>query len=74
MRMLEKRLRRLEEGMLPPAETAASRRLYEMVLHIRRCRTARLGLSVPEDHHEPGWGGMSLGDIIQAGRQRWSAV
>jgi hypothetical protein len=31
MRALEKRLPRLEEGLLPPAETAESRELHEVV-------------------------------------------
>jgi hypothetical protein len=32
MRLLEKRLHRLEVGLLPPAETEESRRLHEIVL------------------------------------------
>jgi hypothetical protein len=71
MRVLEKRLRRLEEGLLPPAETAESRRLHEVVLDIRRRRAARLGLPVPEDVPAPIYRpGMSLADGIRAGRQR----
>jgi hypothetical protein len=34
MRVLERRLRRLEEGLLSPPETADSRRLREIVLDI----------------------------------------
>jgi hypothetical protein len=49
MRVLEKRLRRLEIGLLPPPETAESRRVHEIVLDIRRTRAARLGLPEPED-------------------------
>jgi hypothetical protein len=71
MRVLERRLRRLEEGLLPPPETAESRRLPEIVLDIRRRRAARLGLTEPEDAPEPGWRGMSLGDAIRASRPRW---
>jgi hypothetical protein len=71
MRALERRLRRLEVGLLPPAETAESRRLHEIVQDIRRRRAARLGLPEPEDLPErvctPG---MSLADAIRAGRQR----
>jgi len=67
MRVLERRLRRLEVGLLPPAETAESRRLHEVVLDIRRRRAARLGLSVPEDvPSEPYRPGMSIGDNIRA--------
>jgi len=46
MRVLERRPRRLEVGLLPPAETAESRRLSDVVLDIQRRRAARLG--VPE--------------------------
>jgi hypothetical protein len=53
MRVLERRLRRLEVGLLPLAETAEWRRIYEIVPDIRRRRAARLGLSVPEDVPEP---------------------
>jgi predicted nuclease with RNAse H fold len=77
MRVLERRLRRLEVGLLPLAETEL-RRLHEIVLSIRRCRAARLGLPVQEDvpapAHRPG---VSIGDTIRAGvqhmRARWAA-
>jgi hypothetical protein len=71
MRVLERRLRKLEEGLLPPPETEESRRVHEIVLDIRRRRAARLGLPVPDDDpakpHRPG---MSLADGIRAARQR----
>ena len=71
MRVLERRLRRLEEGLLPPPETEESRRLHEVVLDIRRRRAARLGLPEPEDvpdlEYRPG---MSLADGIRAARER----
>jgi hypothetical protein len=73
MRVLERRLRKLEVGLLPPPETAESRRLHEIVLDIRRRRAARLGLPVPDDvlePLEPGWRGMSLAEIILASRKR----
>lgn len=73
MRVLEKRLRRLEVSLLPPPETVESRRVHEIVLDIRRRRAARLGLPEPEDvaePMEPGWRGMSLADIIRQGRKR----
>jgi hypothetical protein len=71
MRVLERRLRRLEVGLLPPAETEESRRLHEIVLDIRRRRAERLGLPVEEDAPDPAYRpGMSLADIIRASRQR----
>jgi hypothetical protein len=71
MRVLERRLRRLEEGLLPSPETAESRRLHEVVLGIRRARAARLGIPEPEDDPEPVYRpGMSIGDTIRAGVQR----
>jgi hypothetical protein len=78
MRVLERRLRRLEEGLLPPAETEESRRLHEIVLGIQRRRAARLGLPEPEDDLEPVYRpGMSIADTIRAGvqrmRERWAA-
>ncbi len=78
MRLLEKRLRRLEMSLLPSAETGAPRRVDEMVLDIRRRRAARLGLPEPEDVPEPVYrSGMSVGDAIRAGvqrlRERWAA-
>ena len=71
MRVLERRLRRLEEGLLPPAETAESRRLHGVVQDIRRHRAARLGLPEPEDVPAPAYRpGMSLADGIRAFRER----
>ena len=71
MRALEKRLRKLEEGLLPPAETAESRRVHEIVLDIRRARAARLGVPEPEDDPEPVYRpGMSIGDKIRTVVQR----
>jgi hypothetical protein len=68
MRVLERRLRRLEEGLLPPAETEASRRLHEIVLDIRRRRAERLGLTALEHVPEPIYRrGTSIGDTIRAG-------
>jgi hypothetical protein len=57
MRVLERRLRELEVGLLPPAETAESRRLHEIVLGIRRARAARLGLPEPEEIPTPAYSG-----------------
>ena len=71
MRALDRRLRRLEVGLLPPPETAESRRLHEVVLDIRRRRAARLGLPEPEDLPDPEFRpGMSLAEMILASRQR----
>jgi hypothetical protein len=71
MRVLEKRLRRLEVGLLPPAEMAESRRLHEIVLDMRRRRAARLGLPEPLDVPAPAFPpGMSLAEMIIAARVR----
>jgi hypothetical protein len=71
MRVLVRRLRKLEEGLLPPAETAESRRVHEIVMDIRRARAARLGLPEPKDDPEPVYRpGMSIGDTIRASVQR----
>jgi hypothetical protein len=71
MRVLERRLRRLEEGLLPPVETEESRRLHEVVQDIRRRRAARLGLPEPEDVPAPAFRpGMSLAEMILAARER----
>ena len=60
MRVLEKRLRRLEEGLLPSAETVESRDLHERVLAILR-RRAALGRPEPENVPAPvSRPGMSL--------------
>jgi len=71
MRVLERRLRRLEVGLLPSAETAESRRFHEVVLDIRRRRAARLGLPEPKEVPAPTFPpGMSLGYMIRAVRLR----
>jgi hypothetical protein len=71
MRVLEKRLRRLESGLLPPPETAESQQAHELVLDIRRQRAARLGLPEPEDVPAPAFRpGMSLAEMIIASRVR----
>jgi hypothetical protein len=71
MRVLVRRLRKLEEGLLPPAETAESRRVHEIVMDMRRARAARLGIPEPEDDPEPVYRrGMSIGDTIRASVQR----
>jgi hypothetical protein len=71
MGVLEKRLRRLEIGLLPPPETAESRRVHELVLDILRRRAARLGLPEPQDVPAPVYRpGMSLAEMIIASRVR----
>jgi hypothetical protein len=52
MRVPERRLRRLEDGLLPPAETEELRRLHEIPLDLRR-RQAALGLPEMDDGPEP---------------------
>jgi len=74
MRVLERRLRRLEGRLLPPPETAESRRVHEVVMDIRRRRAARLGLPEPKDVpatvYRPG---MGLAEIILASRAQCRA-
>jgi len=71
MRSLDRRLRRLEVGLLPPPETAESRRIHELVLDIRRRRAARLGLPEPDDVPEPDFPpGLSLGEMINYAARR----
>src|ERR1017187_7186284 len=69
MRVLERRLRRFEEGLLPPPETAESRRLHEIVLGIRRARAARLGLPEPEDVPAPAFRPGMLFDTPTSGNK-----
>ncbi len=65
MRVLERRLRKLEEGLLPSPETAESRRMHEIVMDIRRARAAGLGLPEPEDAPEVDFTpGISLAEVI----------
>ena len=71
MRLLERRLRRLEEGLLPPQETEESRRNHEIVMDIRRARAARLGLPEPKDIPTRVFPpGTSLAEMIIAARVR----
>jgi hypothetical protein len=74
MRVLERRLRRLEEGLLPPVGTAESRRVHQLALEVQRSRAARLGLPVPYDVPAVAFRpGMSLAEMIVASRERWRA-
>jgi hypothetical protein len=74
MRVLERRLRRLEVGLLPAAETAESRDLHQRVLEIRRrsaAHAAHLGIPEPEDVRASAFRpGMSLAETIIAARVR----
>jgi hypothetical protein len=71
MRLMEKRLRRLEVGLLAPPQTEESRDLHEIVLDIRRRRVARRGLPVPEDVPAPAFRpGKSMAEMIIAARVR----
>ncbi len=71
MKAITRRVRRLEQRLLAPVETEASRRAREMVLDIRRHRAERLGLPVPDDVPEPAYRhGMSIGDTLRAEHQR----
>jgi hypothetical protein len=49
MKSIDRRLRRLEVGLLPPPETDDSRCFHEAVQEILRRRAERLGLSEPEN-------------------------
>ena len=51
MRVLEKRLRRLEEELLPPAQTEASRLYCDAMLEVARNRARQRGLR--------GWSGLT---------------
>jgi hypothetical protein len=74
MRMLERRLRRLEGELLPPPETEESRRMHEVVMDIRRRRAVRLGLPEPEEIPTPAYrSGMGLAEIIRASRAQCRA-
>jgi len=75
--MLERRLRKLEERMFPPAENAEWRTLLDESLDAERRRSARLGLPSPdEDLASVCRPGMSIGETIQACvqrlRERWA--
>lgn len=55
MRLLDRRLHRLEIALLPPVETEEPRRLHQIALDIRCSRAARLDLPMEEadspEHH-----------------------
>jgi len=71
MRVLEKRLRRLEVGLLPPPETDDSRCFHEAVREILRRRAERLGLSEPENIPARSFPpGMSIAEKIIASQVR----
>ena len=75
MNGLERRLRKLEVGLLPTPETAESRRLRELILEARRRRAAREGLPMPESVLVPAFpSGMSIGETIRACAQRRRAA
>lgn len=48
MRVLDKRLRRLEVGLLPSGQTQSSRLYCEAMLEVSRNRAYRLGLPMPD--------------------------
>jgi hypothetical protein len=70
MRALERRLRRLEEGLLPPAETWASRVYYDSVLAIARNRARMQGDPLPDEVPGLEWTRQmsSLAEIVLASR------
>ena len=49
MNAITRRIRRLEEKLAPPAATAESKRIHDIILGIQRRRAARLGLPIPEE-------------------------
>jgi hypothetical protein len=71
MRVLERRLRRLEVGLLPPAQTESSRLYCEAMLGISRNRAHRLGLPVPDPGLEWTHHISSLAEIILRSQGRW---
>jgi hypothetical protein len=70
--VLDKRLRRLEGGLLPPGQTEASRLYYETMLEISRNRAFRLGLPMPDSLPGLEWTRQisTLGEIILTERRR----
>jgi hypothetical protein len=75
MRALDRRLRRLEVGLLPAAETEASRQYYDVVLTVAPNRARRLGEPIPDEAAGLEWTRQirTLGEIIRAGQERMRA-
>jgi hypothetical protein len=73
MRALVRRLRRIEEALLPPPETEASRLYYETMLAISRNRARMRGEPLPDEVPGLEWTQQmsTLGEIIRASRERW---
>lgn len=72
MRVLERRLRRLEVGLLPQGETEASRIYHETVLTISRNRARMRGEPLPVEVLGLEWTRQmsTLTEIIRTGVQR----
>jgi hypothetical protein len=49
MRALDRRLRKLEVGLLPAAETEASRKYYDVMLEVARNRARMRGEPLPTE-------------------------
>jgi len=73
MRALDRRLRRLEVGLLPPGQTESSRMYCETMLEVSRNRARRLGLPLPDSVPGLEWTHQinSLAEIILTERARW---
>lgn len=79
MRALDKRLRRLEVGLLPTAQTEASGLYHATMLEISRNRARMLGEPLPDEVPGLEWTrqistiGEILGAELQQMRARWAA-
>ena len=75
MRAAIRRLHRLEDRLLPPAETKASRLYYETMLAVSRNRARRLGQPLPDKVPGLEWTRniSSLAEIIRVSRERCRA-
>jgi len=73
MRALDKRLRKLEVGLLPPGQTESSRMYCEVMLEVSRNRARRLGLPMPDSVPGLEWTHQinSLAEIILRSQGRW---
>ncbi|MGA2137170.1 MAG: hypothetical protein ABSH50_33185 [Bryobacteraceae bacterium] len=72
MRALDRRLRKLEVGLLPAAETDASRQYYDVMLEVARNRARMRGEPLPTEVAGLEWTYQirTIGEIIRTELQR----